>query len=143
MPSQDSSSRGRIENGCACATWFRKDGKLSVMEDERIDPLSADNAMQRVQWHSHFFQNILKQDSTTAAALLHKAALSITVWCALADMPINMVKVLLILSSARATKHVASNVVRPAGAFLAFRAVSVWRITPHTAIPCQREDMDT
>ena len=52
--------------------------------------------MQRVQWYSHFLQNILKQDPTTEAALLHRAALIITVGCALADVPINMVKVLLI-----------------------------------------------
>jgi len=32
-PSQDSSAPGRIEDGGACATWFRKDGKRSVMED--------------------------------------------------------------------------------------------------------------
>jgi len=32
-PSQESSSCGRIEDGCACSTWFRKDDKLSVMED--------------------------------------------------------------------------------------------------------------
>jgi len=52
--------------------------------------------MQRVQWYPHFLQNILKQDPTTAAALLHRTALSITVGFALADVPINMVKVLLI-----------------------------------------------
>jgi len=70
-PSQESFSCRRIEDGCACSTWFRKDGKVSVMVDERIDPLSADNAMQGVQWHSHFLENILKQDPTTTLALLH------------------------------------------------------------------------
>ena len=95
-PSQESSSCGRIEDGCACPTWFRKDGKLSVMEDERIDPLSADNAMQRVQWYSYFLQNILQQDPTTAPALLHKIALSIPAGCPLADVPVDLVKVLLI-----------------------------------------------
>jgi len=52
--------------------------------------------MQRVQWYPHFLQNILKQDPTTAAALLHRTAFSITVGFALADVPINVVKVLLI-----------------------------------------------
>ena len=45
------------------------------MDDYRIDPFSADKTMQRVQWYSHFLQNILKQDPTTAAAFLHKTAL--------------------------------------------------------------------
>lgn len=74
-PSQEPSSCRRVEDGCACSTWFRKDGKRSVMEDERIDPFSADNAMQRVQWYAHFLQNILKQDPTTAPASLHRLLL--------------------------------------------------------------------
>lgn len=41
------------------------------MENEGIDPLSADKAVQRVQGYSHFLENILKQDPTTTAALLH------------------------------------------------------------------------
>ena len=81
-PSYGSPSCGRIEDGCACPAWFWKDDKLSMVEDQRIDPLSADNAMQRVQWYSHFLQNILKQDPTTAAALLHRSALSTTIGCA-------------------------------------------------------------
>jgi hypothetical protein len=70
-PSQQSSTLGRIEDGRACPTWFGKDGKRSVMENEGIDPLSADKAVQRVQGYSHFLENILKQDPTTTAALLH------------------------------------------------------------------------
>ena len=78
-PSQEPASRGRIEDSCPSPTRFRKDGKVSVMEDERIDPLSTDKTMQRAQWYSHVLQNILKQDSTTAAAFLHRTGLSITI----------------------------------------------------------------
>jgi len=49
--------------------------------------------MQREQWYSHFLQNILKQDPTTTAALLHTVLLSMSVDAALADVPVNMVKV--------------------------------------------------
>ena len=74
MPSQESAIAGRIEDGCACSTWFRKDCKLSVMHDYRIEPLSADHAMQRVQWYSYFLENILKQDPATAPAFLHSCS---------------------------------------------------------------------
>ena len=78
--------------------------------------------MQRVQWYSHFLQNILKQDPTTAAALLHRVALSIDLGCALAGVPINMVKVLLIydLRTRRQQNKVSGNHFAARGRFCNF-----------------------
>ena len=84
--------------------------------------------MQRVQWYSHFLQNILKQDPTTAAALLHRTALSITVGFALADVPINRVKVLLISDLRNHFMRVAAKLVR-------FRRVDVDLLLPLTLFP--------
>ena len=46
-----------------------------MTEDERIDPLAAHHAMQSMQWHSHLFEYILKQDSTATPAFLHRLLL--------------------------------------------------------------------
>ena len=43
---KSSISLGVIENGCPCfRTGIRKDSDCLVMDDERVDPITADYAM--------------------------------------------------------------------------------------------------
>lgn len=63
------------------------------MEYKGVDPIPADNAVQRVQWCSYFFEHILQQDPTAALASLHSAALIITVRYAIGGATFDTVKV--------------------------------------------------
>lgn len=63
------------------------------MEYKGVDPIPADNAVQRVQWCSYFFEYILQQDPTAAPASLHSTALIITVRYAIGGATFDTVKV--------------------------------------------------
>ena len=45
-----------IESSCTCpGTRFRRDGQCLVVDDKRVDPIPAGNAVQGLQWDSHIF----------------------------------------------------------------------------------------